>query len=71
MHEEEETYTSTGEIVEEHPSPSLVVGGVITLVGGTLVVVQNVPKINQGMQIFPLPIISANHMEDCGNMPSG
>ena len=68
MHEEEETYTSVGAAVEEKPSSSIV-GRVITLVGGTLVAVQDVPKKNQGMQMFPLSIISAHLMESCGDMP--
>ena len=65
MYEEEETYTSTDADIEENPS-SLVVGEVITPVGGTLVAVQDVPKKNQGMQMFPLSIISTHHMEGWG-----
>ena len=70
MHEEEKTCTSIDSTIEGQPS-SPVVGEVITSEEGTLVAVQDVPNFYQGMHIFPLPIISAHHMEDCGNMPSG
>ena len=66
MHEEEETYNSVGASVEEQPSSSPVFEEVITPVGVTLVSIQDVPKKNQGMQMFQL---SAHHMEDCGDMP--
>ena len=56
MHEEEETYTSADAAIEEKPSSS-VVGEVITPEEGTLVAVQDVPKLYRGMRIFPLPII--------------
>ena len=72
MHEEEENYTSASAAIEEHPSSSPAVGGVITPVGGTLVAVQDVPKdhLNQGMQTIPPHVISVHHMEICGDMPS-
>ena len=70
MHEEEETYTNANAAIEEQ-SPSSVVGKVITPEEGTLVAIQYVPKLYQGMHIFPFPIISAHHMEDYGNMMSG
>ena len=66
----EETCISADTTMEEQPSSSSV-GEPITLEEGTLVAVQDVPKLYQGMNIFPLPIISAHHMEDCGYMPSG
>lgn len=68
MQEEEETCTSTDTTIEEQSSSS-VVGGVTTLEEGTLVVVQLVPNLYEGMHIFPLSVISAHLIEDCGNMP--
>ena len=68
MHEEEDTYTNTGAAIEEQSSSSIV-GEVITSVGGTLVAIQDVPKQNQGMEMFPLSIISSHHMEGFGDMP--
>ena len=68
MHEEEETYTSAGAAIEKQPSSS-VVGEFITPVGGALVVVQDVPKQNQGMQMFPLSVVPEHLMEGCGDMP--
>ena len=68
MHEEEDTYTGIGVAIEEQPSSS-VVGEVITQVEGTLVALQDFLKKNQCMQMFPLSVISAHHMEGCGDMP--
>ena len=63
MHEEEESCTSADAAIEEKPSSSIV-GEAITLEEGTLVVVQDVPKLYQGMHMFPFPVILAHHMED-------
>ena len=68
MHEEEETCTSADAAMEEQPSSS-VVGEAITPKEGTLVVVQDVPKLYQGMHMFPLSIISTHHMEDFVDVP--
>ena len=43
MHDEEETDTSVGTVVEEQPSSLPTVRKTIVLVGGTLVDVQDVP----------------------------
>ena len=69
MQEEEETCTSIDASIEHHPSSSIV-GEVITLEEGTLVAVQDVPNIYQGMHIFHFLLLLSHHMEDYGNMLS-
>ena len=68
MHEEDETCTSVDTTIKQQPSSSIV-GKVITPEEGTLVAIQYVPKLYQGMHMFSFSIISAHLMEDCGNMP--
>ena len=68
MHEEEDNCTSVYEAIEEQPSSS-VFGEAITQKGGTLVVVQDVPNLYQGMHMFPFPIISMHRVEDDGKVP--
>ena len=68
MHEEEETCTIFDAAIKKQPSSS-VVGEDITLEKGTLVAVQYVPNLYQGMHMFPLSVISSYLMEGCGNMP--
>lgn len=68
MHEKEETCTSAYANIEEQPSSSIV-GEAITPEEGTLVAVQDFPKLYQGMHIFLFPIISTHIMESCGNVP--
>ena len=72
MHEEEEVDSRTGTLIKEHPSLLQAVGETIVLVGGILMVLQEVPTYHliQGLQSFPSHIVSAPLIEACGDIPS-
>ena len=73
MHEEEEADSSIGTLIEEQPSLLPVVGDTIFPVGGTLVILQEVPthQLIQGMHPLSSHIVSIPLIETYGNMPSG
>ena len=60
----EETCNNVVTLMEEQPHVATV-GAANTLEEGTLAALQEVPKSHQGMKIFPLSIVTANHFESC------
>ena len=73
MHEEEEEDSNAGTLIEEQPSLLPAVGETIVPVGGTLVVLQEVPthQLIQGMYPLSSHIVFLPLIETYGNMPSG
>ena len=73
MHEEEEVDSSADISLEEQPSLLPAVGETIVPVGGTLVVLQEVPthQLIQGIQPLSSHIVSVPLIETYGDMPSG
>ena len=71
MHEEEEEDSNAGTLIKEHPSLLPAVGDTIVPVGGTLVVLQEVPthQLIQAMHPVSSHIVSVPLIETYGDMP--
>ena len=73
MHDEEETYTSIGTVVEMEASLLPAIGEIIAPKEETLVILQDVSKyqLSHSMHLLSSHIFSVPLIENYGNMPSG